>query len=676
MNRHVACLIALVAAMLLLAAPAQAAGPQFHLLISHAPNPAHGNAASVFGGEPVTFTLTVTNTGDAATSAPIVLTDTLGANLTFSAVDPGPSFSCSGDASLATPLTCTRATPLGAGQSDSIQFGVAVAEVKTDETVTATSTVTLSGGGVPDAVSRGYEVAVYPPYAPEYFSARTTTDASEATDYTAAGGHPFQTVNAFQFTHWGNKSTLNLFPSEDLKDAYVTLPPGFIGNPAAAARCPVPNISGFGEGSDNCPPGSRVGDGYPALFGPLCVPCSSGLPLYNIVPDHGFPAQFYFKSLTVPVILSGILHPRTEDYAISIGALNTVKFGVMGFGARFYGVPAHHVPEGSEVPSEVPFLANPVDCSNTDPLWKLTSNSWQDTGAFLPGGLPDTSDPGWLTATMPTPPVTGCDDPSLASQFNSTTIAAKPLQGGGPVQADQPSGLALDLDFPQSNDPTDPESAIDPSVPQAPEPKDITVKFPSGLAISPSSAEGLSACSDLASDPAGDQVHYDTTNPVTCPDSSKIGSATATSPLLASRDPVTDEVNGAVPIPGDVYLLKPHAGDLPIDGGSSDGKFRLLIELEHARYGTNFKLPGIAIADKETGQLTAMFTENPQLPAEHVTVDLKDGARAPLMTPITCGKFDHRGTLVPWSTPGSPTPIRRAELRCRIGPERQRLSRK
>ena len=146
MNRHAAYLIALVATMLLLAAPAQAAGPQFHLLIDHAPDQKQGDGHSFYGGEPATYTLTVTNIGDAATSAPIVLTDTLGAGLTFSAVDPGPSFSCSGDASLATPLTCTRAAPLGAGQSDSIQLSVAVVEVATDETVTSSTTATVSGG--------------------------------------------------------------------------------------------------------------------------------------------------------------------------------------------------------------------------------------------------------------------------------------------------------------------------------------------------------------------------------------------------------------------------------------------------------------------------------------------------------------------------------------------------
>ena len=123
---------------------------------------------------------------------------------------------------------------------------------------------------------------------------------------------------------------------------------------------------------------------------------------------------------------------------------------------------------------------------------------------------------------------------------------------------------------------------------------------------------------------------------------------------MATHDPVTDAINGPEPIPGDVYLLKPHAGDLPVGGGNQEGKFRLLIQLENERYGVNFKLPGVATADPQTGQLTAVFTQNPQLPASHLTVNLKPGPRAPLASPPTCGKFDTSSTLVPWSTPGTP----------------------
>ena len=76
--------------------------------------------------------------------------------------------------------------------------------------------------------------------------------------------------------------------------------------------------------------------------------------------------------------------------------------------------------------------------------------------------------------------------------------------------------------------------------------------------------------------------------------------------------------------------------------------------MDSPQYGINFKLPGVAVADKNTGQLTATFTENPQLPVKHLQLNLKSGPRAPLATPVTCGKFGTTSDLVPWSTPGTP----------------------
>ena len=520
------------------------------------------------------------------------------------------------------------------------------------------------------AVSGADEI---PPYEIKSFTSRTT-DEAEA-NYTQAGGHPFQNRTVFEFS---NRPELRngkpgIFPSEELKDATVTLEPGFIGNPATASRCPISDIRDPEGAPDNlCPPDSRVGTAFAGILGNGHI---SERPLYSIVTERGYPAQFAFRVLNTITILSVVPLPRSESYGLTIGSHNT-PFGInvvsfdtvfCSFGAEGgIGAGTCKSPSSSD---QAPFLSNPLDCSNPEPKWNLLVDSWENAGTYSPGGLPDLSNPAWLRASFTSPPVTGCDDPALASQFNSTTIATKPLQSGpGPVQADQPAGLAVDLDFPQSNDPTDLQSEAEPDMPQAPEPKDITVKLPAGLAISPSSADGLGACSDLASDPAGDQVHYDSIKPVTCPDSSKIGSAVATSPLLGLRDPQDDHVIGPEPIPGDVYLLAPHPGDLPVGGGNQEGKFRLLIQLENPGAGVNFKLPGIATADPVTGQLTTVFTENPQLPSSHVTVSLKQGARAPLATPVTCGKFDSAAHLVPWGSPGVPNANPTASFAVGSGP--------
>ena len=501
------------------------------------------------------------------------------------------------------------------------------------------------------------------PYKVESFTAATTDGSGTA--YTQAGGHLSRNDVEIAFPN-------PVGEAGGVKDAAVTLLPGFFGNPAAAPRCPSENVLTTDPLQNDCPPGSIVGIARTHLTN---TPDSSGAlgewALYNVVPESGFPAQFAFRVLTgghFKYLLNATLLPRTESYRLSVGAENVAQGGpsqLAGFGSTFFGVPSQH---GSGT-TEAPFLSNPVDCSEAAPAWDLVYDSWYQTGAHLPSGLPDFSDPNWKFASEPAAPTTGCADPALADQFNLTAITTNPLQpGGGPVQADQPTGLAVDLHFPQSNDPTDLETEFDPSIPQAPEPKDITVNLPAGLSISPSSASGLVGCSDLASDPAGDQVRYDDTKPVSCPDASKIGSATALSPTLASRDPVTDEVTGAEPIPGTVYLLKPHPGDLPVGGGSQGGKFRLLIELENPGAGINLKLPGVATADPSTGQLATVFAGNPQLPSSDIQVNLREGPRAPLASPTSCGSFQSTSDLVPWSTPDTPDAHPTASFDVQSGP--------
>ncbi len=482
-----------------------------------------------------------------------------------------------------------------------------------------------------------------PPFGLKTFSNRTV-DAGEA-PYTTAGGHPDRNVTAFRVFYGG---TLN--------GAYVDPPLGFIGNPAAAPRCPISQIPPFdGEhGEPNpCPLGSQVGEALVSIseLGHEGEPEATALhPLYNVPPEHGSPAQFAFMISSEPTVISVFPQSRADSYGLTVGSPNVPAVGARAADITFFGIPSLH---GSGT-TDAPFLSNPVDCSDLGPTWQIAVDSQEHTGTLRELGVPDLSDPDWKTASDPAPPVSGCEDPALASQFRPTIATAPRQPGAGPVQADQPAGLAVDLDFPQSNDPTNPLTTFDPETPQAPEPKDITVTLPAGLGISPSSAGGLGACSDQPSSPAGDQVHYDNTRPVTCPDSAKIGTAVATTPLLATHDPVTDEVTGPEPIDGSVYLLAPHPGDLPIGGGEQAGRYRLLIQLENERYGVNIKLPGIATANPQTGQLTATFTENPQLPASHITVSLKEGPRAPLATPVTCGSFTTTSDLVPWSTPGTP----------------------
>ena len=82
----------------------------------------------------------------------------------------------------------------------------------------------------------------------------------------------------------------------------------------------------------------------------------------------------------------------------------------------------------------------------------------------------------------------------------------------------------MNLEVPQSSDP---------SIPATPDVRQVVVKLPPGMVVSPSAANGLSACS-----PA--QIGLEDNDPPTCPESSKIATVKVKTPLLA------EELEGSV----------------------------------------------------------------------------------------------------------------------------------
>jgi uncharacterized repeat protein (TIGR01451 family) len=629
-------LLALALALLALASAAHAAGPVLSVSVTHSPETfQRGDTAD-------TYQLVLTNTGDAPTTGPITITDTLPPAI--EAQKPTSADETNVHCEAVARPTCT--TNLSIAPAESLSIGILVSTT-VDAPATVTSTVTVSGGGAPE-VTAGDAAPVVdrPAFAVEDFNAHALDEAGH--DYTPAGGHPSEATASFSFPTFLSSSVLgnHVSPVEDLKDVFTELPPGFLGNAAAAPRCTETQLAAPGFGPQ-CPSGSRVGVLTLTTYGnPAAVA------LFNMVPEKGFPAEFGFRAgINTPVIVYTRLRPRTGGYGVTVSTPGATRLGITGIGVTFWGVPS--LRNGSGGPG-IPFLINPVNCQDAEPTTTNIVDSWENPARELAApnfGTPDLTDPLWKTATFVSPAVTECDNPALASQFKPS-IDVEPVQSSPIIQADQPSGLKVDLDFLQTNDPTDLHTIFNSALPQSPELKDATVTLPAGMSISPSAAAGMGACSDQSSDAAGDQVRYDNTEPVSCPDNSKIGTISATSPLLTSRDPVTDAVTGAEPIGGDVYVLKPHPGDLP--PGGQGGTFRILIQAESAKNGINVKLPGTAVANPTTGQLNATFTENPQLPVKHLEVDFKAGPRAPLATPVTCGTFTTTTDLVPWSTPGTP----------------------
>ncbi len=163
--------------------------------------------------------------------------------------------------------------------------------------------------------------------------------------------------------------------------------------------------------------------------------------------------------------------------------------------------------------------------------------------------------------------------------------------------------------------------------------KDVKVALPEGMVINPSGGNGLSSCEEgqIGFLQGGEGIHF-SESAQTCPDSAKIGSLEIVTPLLDH------------PISGAVYVAKPY--DNPF------GSFlAIYLAVEDPVSGVVAKFAGKVDADPATGQLTATFTENPELPIEDITLHFFNGARATLTSPLACGSHTTSSELVPWSTP-------------------------
>lgn len=434
-----------------------------------------------------------------------------------------------------------------------------------------------------------------------------------------AGGHPDHLSERFRLSTapedpWG--AAFPGFAVVNGKDIVTSLPPGLIGNPLATPRCPQYQLIHAA-----CSGASQVG--ILRIEGNRRQEPGTGryeLPLYNLVPPRGVAAQL---GAPLPRPVNGDAHVDAglatgSGYGIEAAALNTsAAEGLISVDATVWGVPADpsHDAErfcpvpggeeavassGGECPSDgelesdaKPFLRNPTSCSAPSTA-TLKVDAWQAPGDFV-------------SASSQIPPLEGCGgvpfEPSLALAPTATS-------------ADSPTGLAVDLHLPQ------PESTSEPGEADL---RKAVVTLPAGLVVNPAGADGLAACS-----PA--QIELDGSGPARCPDASKIGTVTVSTPLLEG------------PLSGGVYVATPHANPF-------DSLLALYIAVEDPATGVVVKLAGKVEADPATGRLTTTFDQSPQLPFEDLKLDFFEGPRAALKTPVTCGTFTSEGVLTPWSAP-------------------------
>jgi hypothetical protein len=602
----------------LAAQPAAASGvPEW--TISSIAVPAQGEPSDT--GE--RFVVAVINTGGASTDgSAISIEDTLpgGVKVTeVSAIDAGHeeegSLECEEAGAVVTCHDNAVVIPGGV-----LMLGITV-EVSVPRGTTVVNHVSVSGGGAGQASKSSATTTGSGSTAQFGFSSAWSSAST-----TRAGDHPnFTTGFALNQRPLDIPSEPFSASVEDPKDIGLELPLGLVGDPQAVPRCTAGEVI-----DESCPTDSAVGIAT-TVFSVIPAFHHAYLsPVYSIKPNQGEPAALMFEVNNFPVRVDTrvVLRPDGQ-YGIraSVSEANELVPLLLS-SVTLWGVPADFNGPGPYVvrkekgppftfggPSRAlrrALLRNPSACGGEALATSISMNSWQQPGRTV------SSDEQSLSG-LSLSPAWGCG----ALPFAPTLSVAPEVH-----QAGAPSGYEVDLHVPQSEEGGGLATA---------DLRNATVTLPAGTLVSPSSANGLQACS-------GGQFGLRSDAPASCPPGSQIGTVTIETPLLAS------------PLTGDVFVGEPECSPCSPSDAREGRMVRLLIQAQEPvpDPGVLVKLAGSASINQSTGQLTTTFQNNPQLPFEDLRLHLDGGSKAPLANPRACGPATTTSDLTPWSSPLAP----------------------
>jgi hypothetical protein len=517
---------------------------------------------------------------------------------------------------------CTSELP---ARADQPAWGFNV-RIKVDTTVAQTlaTTVTASGGGA--AVPTSYRAPITisshpaPPGIQAFWAGAFDADGNPSTQ---AGGHPFGALTMFA-VNTVRSGTGEIIPAADTKNVDVDLPAGFVANPLVTPRCPQSTLASFETEFSPpkvCPDATLVGGLTPFInvFNAGQEFLEGAVAFSSDVPAPGTAAEFTTRIGPALQSIVGSLRAE-EDFGVRVIAPNVAPVSKFyGSIAAFYGEPA-----GAHGKA---FLVNPTDCAQQQeesdqgrgPVTRIAANTWQEPGVFdkAEDSLPLLTGCKTLTeAWLGHGPEPAQEQPSFT--FSPTT-----------TRAASPAGATAHLHVPQAG-------LSNPKKLATADLKKTVVTLPEGLSLNPSSANGLEACSEAqigylgSGFPSPNPIRFNEAAP-SCPDGAKLGTFEISTPLLEE------------PVEGTIYLAS-----------QEENPFHSLIALylvvDNARFGITLKLPGEVEANGDTGRLTAVFDNNPQIPFEDLTLHFRGGGgRSELATPEVCGHYQTTGSLTPWS---------------------------
>jgi hypothetical protein len=447
------------------------------------------------------------------------------------------------------------------------------------------------------------------------------------------------------------------FPEDQMRKLVVELPPGLVGNPTVVSQCTRQQLLLGANNGGSCPLDTQVG-----LMRIHAVVGYVWAPLYEMEPPAGTPAAFGFNFDGTPVMVTASVRTGS-DYGVNLEARNISQAApILGAAATLWGVPGAPVNDsfryGVEGSGQHVVLKS---CLDTGPISEvplsLGSNCHVDRtpqalvtnpSACTPLGV-------GLKTTLHGEGWSGATDEASFVSHEAPFFPAEPQDRGAPIgstgcdevpfspsarvrpessAAGAPTGLSFELSLPQGG-------LTDPAGLATSDLKNVKVALPQGMTVNPSSADGLSGCSPnqvgLTSAPGATPVTF-TPAAANCPESAKLGTVQIKTPLLENT------------LKGGVYLAS--QGSNPFNS-----LLALYVAVADPQTGVVVKLPGKVSPDPATGQLTATFDENPQLPFETLNLQLKGGARAALVTPSACGTYVTHTELTPWARPTEPVSV-------------------
>ena len=520
-----------------------------------------------------------------------------------------------------------------------IAFGSALSPEAPNSPIS--SAYAAGGGALTEANAQdSFTIAPAIPFELFNFKAAAFEEGGGEIESFQAGSHPFAGSVKFNTPH-----NYAGFAVEDLHEVWTDLPVGFVGNPQSiGVTCPVIKFE-HGECSSASAAGTVSLAFSPGTFSDASLADatpSSGYSLnetqtvYRLAAEKGFPAEFGFRFSSVYFVFRAKV--RTEsDYGITIIAPKNPQFNYLGGlqGAKFTfcgtglkpEAGCYHRNETGATPQ--PLMTIGTKCVEGPPVTSLAIDTWQKQGANLPNGRPDLSDPHWFHASYPAPPVTGCD--KLVEQWTGDEEPSLTVQPDN-TNADTPAGYTAHLHIPQ-------EGLTDPSKLSNSDLNNVRVVLAEGPTLNPSVGDGISTCSEAQMGMISESpIRFEEKLPH-CPDGSKIGNALVRTPLLEN------------PLRGSIYLAAQNENPFNSD-------YAIYLAIEEPDAGIVVKLAGKVVANPVTGQLTTVFTDNPELPFEDLTLEFFNGGRSSLANPTTCGTFTTHTELTPWAAadPYNPKP--------------------